>query len=415
VNGTTTTTKYYGKSAVNANGTLAYLLDDGLGSVSENLSATGSVQGAQLFAPYGSVRYSTGSFPGPQAFTGQRQDGSGLAYFNARYYDPAAGQFTSADSVQGPNRYAYVAGNPETATDPTGQFLICGGMPMADGYCPIGIGIHQRGSGSGTTTTTTPTGSGTPTGTPTGSGHQPTGTCTSHCHPKPVKCNKLCQANSGGGDGGYSGSGLTDLQFIEDSLQGIVPEEDIFMMVSLLQAIDPVLEDFGLIPTGCSFTGCGTGGLACLHTAPCKDPTDVVRFSNSDLTNEIFILSLDRDIIGGIAGVGGIALAGAWGAAAIAAAITAAIGPDALPAVPALVAAIGTFITTYTVAIGAVTAAAGAVVGVMTVVTIDPLQSVLNNMPANSYVYTSATVFAFPTFYQSSEVSCPASDPGFCK
>jgi RHS repeat-associated protein len=121
VNGSTTITTYYGKSAVNANGTLAYLVDDGLGSVSESLSATGSVQGAQLFAPYGSVRYSTGSFPGPQAFTGQRQDGSGLAYFNARYYDPAAGQFTSADSVQGPNRDGYVAGNPETATDPSGH------------------------------------------------------------------------------------------------------------------------------------------------------------------------------------------------------------------------------------------------------------------------------------------------------
>jgi RHS repeat-associated protein len=83
---------------VNANGTLAYLVDDGLGSVSESLSVTGSVQGAQLFAPYGSVRYSTGRFPGPQAFTGQRQNGSGPAYFNARYYDPAAGQFTSADT-----------------------------------------------------------------------------------------------------------------------------------------------------------------------------------------------------------------------------------------------------------------------------------------------------------------------------
>ena len=31
------------------------------------------------------------------------------------------GQFTSADTVQGPNRYGYVAGNPETNTDPTGN------------------------------------------------------------------------------------------------------------------------------------------------------------------------------------------------------------------------------------------------------------------------------------------------------
>jgi RHS repeat-associated protein len=169
VNGTTTITKYYGKSAVNANGTLSYLLDDGLGSVSESLSTSGSVTGAQLFAPYGSVRYSTGSFPGPQAFTGQRQDGSGLAYFNARYYDPAAGQFTSADSVQGPNRYGYVAGNPETATDPTGLFGMCGGAAMADGVCWRTI-QHQGESSSGTTAITNVTWH---HGTHMGKGHRP--------------------------------------------------------------------------------------------------------------------------------------------------------------------------------------------------------------------------------------------------
>jgi hypothetical protein len=44
------------------------------------------------------------------------------------------GQFTSADSVQGPNRYEYVGGNPETITDPTGQFGACAGS-MPDGRC----------------------------------------------------------------------------------------------------------------------------------------------------------------------------------------------------------------------------------------------------------------------------------------
>jgi hypothetical protein len=65
------------------------------------------------------------------------QDPSGLDYFHARYYDPVVGQFVSEDTVQGPNRYAYVAGNPETNTDPTGQFMMgmCGGMALADGVC----------------------------------------------------------------------------------------------------------------------------------------------------------------------------------------------------------------------------------------------------------------------------------------
>ncbi|MBF6592573.1 MAG: RHS repeat-associated core domain-containing protein, partial [Ktedonobacterales bacterium] len=46
--------------------------------------------------------------------------------YNARYYDPAVGQFTSADSdaAGGLNRYAYVGGKPETRTDPSGQRAI---------------------------------------------------------------------------------------------------------------------------------------------------------------------------------------------------------------------------------------------------------------------------------------------------
>ncbi len=55
---------------------------------------------------------------------------TGLDYFNARYYDPLTGQFLSADVVQGnaqgTSPYMYVAGNPETRTDPTGQMITCG-------------------------------------------------------------------------------------------------------------------------------------------------------------------------------------------------------------------------------------------------------------------------------------------------
>ncbi len=61
--------------------------------------------------------------PGTYGFTGQRADTStGLDYYQARYYDPLAGQFTSADSqAAGLNRYGYVKGNPTTMTDPSGH------------------------------------------------------------------------------------------------------------------------------------------------------------------------------------------------------------------------------------------------------------------------------------------------------
>ncbi|MBA2680042.1 MAG: hypothetical protein H0U76_16800, partial [Ktedonobacteraceae bacterium] len=127
--GTTTTTKYYQAGKVTAeavNGTLYYLVNDDLSSVSVTLNASGSVQATELYKPYGGVRYSSGTMPTSYGFTNQRLDGSGLNYFHARYYDSGVGQFVSADSVQGSNRFLYVGGNPETRTDASGHcWLVC--------------------------------------------------------------------------------------------------------------------------------------------------------------------------------------------------------------------------------------------------------------------------------------------------
>ncbi|GCE17673.1 RHS repeat-associated core domain-containing protein [Dictyobacter kobayashii] len=66
-----------------------------------------------------------------KGFTGQYADTSGLDYDNARYYDPVVGQFTTPDTVQGnlqgADPYTYVAGNPETNTDPSGNRIDWGG------------------------------------------------------------------------------------------------------------------------------------------------------------------------------------------------------------------------------------------------------------------------------------------------
>jgi len=129
-----TITKYLGAKGlptairVGTAGSLNYLASDGLGSVSVAVDASGNVVASQLYAPYGTARYNSGTMPTSKGFTGQRADAtSGLDYYGARYYDPAAGQFTSADSVaNGLSRYAYVGGNPETATDPSGHLITKG-------------------------------------------------------------------------------------------------------------------------------------------------------------------------------------------------------------------------------------------------------------------------------------------------
>jgi RHS repeat-associated protein len=134
--GTATTTAYYyagsQRIGLSVNGVVSYLASDGLGSANVTLSTggSGSATASQLYAPYGGVRYSSGTMPTSYGFTGQRADGaSGLDYYGSRYYDPLAGQFTSGDTVVpsdgldiwGLSRYAYVEGNPIDRIDPTGH------------------------------------------------------------------------------------------------------------------------------------------------------------------------------------------------------------------------------------------------------------------------------------------------------
>jgi RHS repeat-associated protein len=150
---TTTTAFYYASGkriGLSVNGVVSYLAGDGLGSANVTLSASGSPTGSVLYAPYGVARYSNGLMPGTYGFTGQRADAaSGLDYYGARYYDPLAGQFASADNMLpgggfdlwGLSHYSYVEGNPIIRVDPTGRSHQC-----PDGGCgepppdPVGSG-----------------------------------------------------------------------------------------------------------------------------------------------------------------------------------------------------------------------------------------------------------------------------------
>ncbi len=85
--------------------------------------------------------------PTQRGYTGQLLDPSGLHYYHARYYDGSIGQFISADTVQGPNRYAYVGGNPETLTDPSGHSIDC--TISGDPACGLS-GLLTGGGGAST-------------------------------------------------------------------------------------------------------------------------------------------------------------------------------------------------------------------------------------------------------------------------
>jgi RHS repeat-associated protein len=128
----TTSVYFYGagaRLAEEVNGHWYYPISDHLTSTTVMVDGTGVIA-AQLFGPYGQGRWEGGTMPTSYAFTGQRADGAtGLDYYGARYYDPQASQFTSADTMLpgggadpwGLSRYAYVAENPIANVDPNGH------------------------------------------------------------------------------------------------------------------------------------------------------------------------------------------------------------------------------------------------------------------------------------------------------
>ncbi len=84
-------------------GTVNYLLGDHLGSQALTLTSVGvrlNTNTELRYMPYGVARYTAGTTPTSFNFTGQRKDGgSGLLFYNARWYDPVVGRFLQADTI----------------------------------------------------------------------------------------------------------------------------------------------------------------------------------------------------------------------------------------------------------------------------------------------------------------------------
>jgi RHS repeat-associated protein len=110
--------------AKEVSGSATYFHADGLGSVLKMTNASGTVTHEYRYDAYG--RIEAGSTVGGYSFTGREWDPEcGLFYYRARFYDPNMGRFLSEDPLGlggGPNRYAYVGGNPVMHIDPYGLF-----------------------------------------------------------------------------------------------------------------------------------------------------------------------------------------------------------------------------------------------------------------------------------------------------
>src|SRR3989344_8185832 len=115
--------------------TKTILVHDHLSSTKVIVNQNGEIEKLPSYYPYGNTvdQNSTQIEQTNRYYTAQRKvaDESELYNYNARYYNPQSGIFIQPDSVEGPNRFAYVAGNPVMNNDPSGHFCI---------PCLIGIG-----------------------------------------------------------------------------------------------------------------------------------------------------------------------------------------------------------------------------------------------------------------------------------
>jgi len=106
-----------------ATGTIRYTLTDHLGSLRALYAPDKTRLGRQEYTPYGSDYLQTGA-SATRAYTGHDRDAAtGLYFAPYRHYSPDLARWLSRDpagTIDGPNVYAFVLGDPVNLVDPSG-------------------------------------------------------------------------------------------------------------------------------------------------------------------------------------------------------------------------------------------------------------------------------------------------------
>jgi RHS repeat-associated protein len=102
-----------------------YYLSDALGSVIGLTDRNGAIKTSYNYSPFGKKQTTGASSDNPFTFTCREDDGTGLYYYRAQYYNPDQKRFIAEDPLEfgsgDTNFYAYVGGNPVNFTDPSGN------------------------------------------------------------------------------------------------------------------------------------------------------------------------------------------------------------------------------------------------------------------------------------------------------
>jgi len=112
---------------------------------------SGTIRTTYSYDPFGNVTVSGEVSDNPFQFAGRENDGTGLYYYRARYYNPVLQRFISEDPIEvqhaNSNLYGYVTNNPLLYIDPFGlrHDTFPGGCMNPTGSCrpPSGRATEQ--------------------------------------------------------------------------------------------------------------------------------------------------------------------------------------------------------------------------------------------------------------------------------
>jgi len=124
-------------------------LTDGLGSVLSHLRPDATTETAVSYSVYGESARIGPAPLGASGYTGREDDGTGLVFYRARFYDSALKRFTNEDPIAlagGLNQYAYVGGDPANQVDPSGNCPWCIGGAIGFGFDLVSQLIENGGN-----------------------------------------------------------------------------------------------------------------------------------------------------------------------------------------------------------------------------------------------------------------------------
>jgi len=113
--------------------TVRGVLADALGSTVALVDETGTSQASYTYEPFGATAVTGSAGTNALSYTGREDDGTGLKYYRARYYQPGLHRFLAEDPLGFDggdiNLFAYVSNSPLNYTDPTGLILATDTLP----------------------------------------------------------------------------------------------------------------------------------------------------------------------------------------------------------------------------------------------------------------------------------------------